>query len=87
MRRSRFSSYPSSPLLSLGSSRQGERASLYGMSVAKFTLDVQLNIAKPLTADRLFLMARKTDGGHPQVPDVGKHLNESTMAGSGSPGN
>ena len=59
----------------------------YEMSVAKFTLDVHLNFAEPLTAERLFSWHETLMEGHPGVRDVGKYRTEGSMVASGSPGN
>ena len=59
----------------------------YEMSVAKFTLDVHLNFAEPLTAERLFSWHETLMVGHPGVRDVGKYRTEGSMVASGSPGN
>ena len=59
----------------------------YEMSVARFTLDVHLNFAEPLTAERLFSWHEKLMAGHPGVRDVGKYRTEGSMVASGSPGN
>ena len=62
-------------------------AGSYEMSVAKFTLDVHLNFAEPLTAERLFSWHETLMAGHPGVRDVGKYRTEGSMVASGSPGN
>ena len=59
----------------------------YEMSVARFTLDVHLNFAEPLTAERLFSWHETLMAGHPGVRDVGKYRTEGSMVASGSPGN
>ena len=59
----------------------------YEMSVARFTLDVHLNFAEPLTAERLFSWHETLMAGHPEVRDVGKYRTEGSMVASGSPGN
>ena len=59
----------------------------YEMSVAEFTLDVHLNFAEPLTAERLFSWHEKLMEGHPGVGDVGRYRTEGSMVASGSPGN
>ena len=59
----------------------------YEMSVAKFTLDVHLNFAEPLTVERLFSWHKKLMEGHPRVSDVGKYRTQGSMVASGSPGN
>ena len=59
----------------------------YEMFVARFTLDVHLNFAEPLTAERLFSWHEILMAGHPGVRDVGKYRTEGSMVASGSPGN
>ena len=59
----------------------------YEMSVARFTLNVHLNFAEPLTAERLFSWHEILMAGHPGVRDVGKYRTEGSMVASGSPGN
>ena len=59
----------------------------YEMSVARFTLDVHLNFAEPLTAERLFSWHERLMEGHPRVRDVGRYRRESVMVAASSPGN